>query len=189
VFLAQAQVPGYITHIVVRTASDPGRLAAAIRRAVAEVDPNQPVTNVQTMQQHIAAGLAKPRLYTVLLGTFASLALLLASLGLYGLMAYLVSQRTHEIGIRLALGARPSDIFKGVFQRALLLTFAGLSAGLSVALLAQRLISTFLFGVTGTDPVTYGAAAAVFALVNLAAASGPAWRAAGLNPMKALRCE
>jgi putative ABC transport system permease protein len=189
VFLAQAQVPGFITHIIVRTASDPERLTAAIRRAVIEVDPNQPVTNVQTMQQHVAASLVKPRLYTVLLGTFASLALLLASLGLYGLMAYLVSQRTHEIGIRLALGARPSDVFRDVFQRALFLTLAGLAGGVSMAVVAQRLISTFLFGVTGTDPVTYGAAAGVFALVILAAASGPAWRAARVNPMKALRCE
>ena len=189
VFLAQAQVPGYITHIIVRTASDPERLTAAIRRAVIEVDPNQPVTNVQTMQQHVAASLVKPRLYTVPPAYFASLALLLASLGLYGLMAYVVSQRTHEIGIRLALGARPSDVFRGVFQRALLLTLAGLAGGVSMAVVAQRLISTFLFGVTGTDPVTYGAAAGVFALVILAAASGPAWRAARVNPMKALRCE
>jgi putative ABC transport system permease protein len=189
VFLAQAQVPGYITHIIVRAAGQPERLARTIRHAVMEVDSSQPVTNVKTMQQHVAASSRKPRLYAVLLGTFASLALLLAAFGLYGLLAYLVSQRTHEIGIRLALGARRIDVFRAILQRALLLTLIGLSTGVSVALVAQRLVSTLLFGVTGTDPVTYSAAAGVFALVIVATASGPAWRAARVNPMKALRCE
>lgn len=189
VFLAQSQVPGYITHVIVRTAAEPERVAGAIRRAITEVDPNQPVTDVQMMQQYVAALLARPLLYAVLLGTFASLALLLAAVGLYGLMAYLVSQRTHEIGIRMALGARRSDVFRSVFQRGLLLTAVGLTGGVGAALVAQRLVSTLLFGVTGTDPMTYGAAAAVFGLVILAAASGPAWRAARLDPMRALRYE
>jgi len=125
VFLPQAQAPGYITYLVVRTAAEPRRLAAAIRREVLQVDPNQPLTAIQSMSQYVSTALARPRLYGMLLGAFSTLALALAAVGLYGLMAYAVSRRTQEIGIRLALGARPDAMLRSILLQGARLATAG----------------------------------------------------------------
>ena len=189
VFLAQAQVPGYITHVVVRTAAEPQKLATTIRREVQQVDRTEAVTAIQTMEQYVSASLARPRLYAVLLTTFASLALALAAVGLYGLMAYGVRRRTHEIGIRMAFGAEPGDVLWMVLRETVFLVLVGAAIGVSVALAVTRLLSSFLFGLTPGDPTTILTAILVMLAVALFAGYLPARRAARVDPMEALRYE
>ena len=189
VFLAQAQVPGYITHVVVRTAAEPQKLATTIRREVQQVDRTEAVTAIQTMEQYVSASLARPRLYAVLLTTFASLALVLAAVGLYGLMAYGVRRRTHEIGIRMAFGAEPGDVLWMVLRETVFLVLVGAAIGVSVALAVTRLLSSFLFGLTPGDPTTILTAILVMLAVALFAGYLPARRAARVDPMEALRYE
>lgn len=128
-YLCQAQSPGYLTYLVVRTRAEPGSLVAAIRREVREVDPVQSITDVRPMEQYISGVLARPRLYAVLVASFSGLALVLAAIGLYGLMAYSVNQRTHEIGIRIALGARPGALSRSIVAQGMRLAAAGLILG------------------------------------------------------------
>jgi putative ABC transport system permease protein len=189
VFLAQSQVPGYYTYIVVRTAMDPKQMAAAIRREVRQVDPRQPVADVQPMAQYVSSALARPRLYAVLLGAFASLALLLAAVGLYGLMAYLVSRRTHEIGVRMALGAQPRDVLSSMLGEGARLVMAGLVLGLAGAMALSRFVVNLLYGVTASDLATYAAVVVLFGGVALFATYVPARRASRVDPMVALRYE
>jgi len=189
VFLAQAQVPGYITYLVVRTNARPEPLVAAIRKNIEQVDPTQAVTAVQTMQQYVATALARPRLYAWLLGSFAGLALLLAAVGLYGLMAYTVSGRTHEIGIRMALGARPAEVVSSVLMQGMRLTLAGLAVGVTGAIALVRLLASLLYGVGANDFANYAAVAALLAVVALIAVYVPARRASRVDPMVSLRHE
>jgi putative ABC transport system permease protein len=189
VFLAQSQVPGYYTYIVVRTAMDPMQMAMAVRREIRQVDPRQPVADVQRMAQYVSSALARPRLYAVLVGAFASLALLLAAIGLYGLMAYAVSRRTHEIGVRMALGARPGDVLRSMLSDGARLVISGLFLGLTCAIALSRLVTKLLYGVTAGDAVTYAGVVALLGGVALFATWVPARRASRVDPMVALRYE
>lgn len=187
VFLAQSQVPGYYTYIIVRTAMEPTQMAATIRREIRQVDPRQPVTTVQPMTQYVSSALARPRLYAVLLGAFASLALLLAAVGLYGLIAFAVSKRTHEIGVRMALGAQRQDVLVSILAEGVRLTLTGLAVGAICAAVLSRVVGNLLYGVTVNDPLTYCGAAVLLAVVASIAAYLPARRASRVDPMVALR--
>jgi len=189
VFLLHAQTPGYITTLVVRTAGDASAQAAAVRRAIHDVDPSQAVSAAKTMEQYVGDLLVRPRMYAALVAFFAVFAVILAAIGIYGLIAYVVTQRTHEIGIRLALGASRGDVFRAAFGPGARLTFLGLVLGIGAAWGLRGLVSTFLFGVTPGDPVSYVVAATVFAVVAIAVAAIPAHRASRVEPTAALRYE
>jgi putative ABC transport system permease protein len=188
-YILHAQNPGYMTHLVIRTVGEPAHLAAAVRHEVQAVDPTKAVSNIKTMEEYVDEAVARPRLYAAMMAAFAGLALLLAGIGLYGLMAYGVSQRTHEIGIRMALGARRSHVTRAVLLQGAGLAAIGLAAGIAAALALTHLLQNLLFGVTPTDTATYAAVAAVLAAVALTATFIPARRAARVDPMIALRCE
>ena len=189
VFLLHAQTPGYITNLVVRTNGDAGAQAAAVRRAIHDADPAQAVSGVRTLDQDLATALARPRLNAILVTSFATLAALLAAIGVYGLIAFVVTQRTHEIGIRLALGATRERVFFELFAQGARLVAVGLGIGLVTAAILRRFAETFVFGITTGDPVTYVIAASALAGVALAAVVIPARRAAAIEPGQALRGE
>jgi putative ABC transport system permease protein len=218
VFSLHAQVPGYITSLVVRTDGDPlnsqtlppatlaeslglrqvgfargspNRLAhaAAIRRAIHDVDPTQAVSGVGSIEQDVDRVLARPRLQAVLVSCFAGIAVVLAVIGLYGLIAYVVSQRTHEIGIRLALGATRAQVFGELFGQGARLVGVGLALGVAGAIGLREVVASFVFGVTSGDPVTYAIAMVTFAVVAIVAVVIPARRAARVEPVIALRAE
>ncbi len=175
--------------LVLRSAAPSELLIAVVRRELSAVDREQPVSNIRTMRQVVAASVAERAFMTTLLGAFAALALLLALIGIYGVMSYVVTQRTHEIGVRLALGAGSSDILRLVIRQGMTLAFAGLSVGLPASLALTQLMKGLLYGVSATDPLTFAAAAALLMVVALLAALVPARRAAKVDPMVALRCE
>jgi predicted permease len=175
--------------LIVRTGSDPLRLAAAIKSAIWSVDSDQPVSNIQTMDEVLSQAVAQPRFYMVLLGIFAALALMLGSVGLYGVMAYSTAQRTQEIGVRMALGAEPQDVLRLVLMRGAKLTVAGLCLGLAGALAVTHLMKSLLFGVGANDPLTFVGVAVVISAVALASSYIPARRATCVDPMVALRHE
>jgi predicted permease len=189
VFLLHAQTPGYITTLVVRTSGNPVAHASAIRRAIHEVDPTQAVSGVGTIEQDVAKVLARPRLQAAMVTCFAVIAVGLAVIGVYGLIAYVVKLRTHEIGIRLALGATREKVFFELFGQGAQLVFAGLVVGVAAAIALREIASTFVFGVTTADPLTYLVAALTFSGVALAAVIIPARRASQVQPINALRFE
>jgi len=160
-----------------------------VKKAVGEIDANQPVTNIMTMEEILTLSLGDYRFYMQLLGIFAGVAALLAAVGIYGVMSYSVSERTHEIGIRMALGAHPSDVLGMVARLGLKLTSIGLAIGIALALGVARLISTFLYGVKPSDPLTYAAVALALAGVAFLACYIPARRAIKVDPLVALRYE
>jgi putative ABC transport system permease protein len=180
---------GGATSIVLRTSGDPLRAVPFVRQAVLEIDRNIPLDNVMTMEARLSASVAAPRFYAILLGLFALLALVLAAVGLYGVLAYNVSQRHREIGVRMALGAEGRDILTLVLRQGLLLTVVGVAIGLAAALGTTRLLTTLLFGVTATDPATYAGISALLVVVAIAACWIPARRAIRVDPMTALRYE
>jgi putative ABC transport system permease protein len=175
--------------LIVRTGSDPLRLAAAIKSAVWSVDSDQPVSNIQTMDEVLSQAVAQPRFYMVLLGIFAALALMLGSVGLYGVMAYSTAQRTQEIGVRMALGAEPQDVLRLVLLRGAKLTAAGLCLGLAGALAVTHLMKSLLFGVGANDLLTFVGVAVLISAVALVSSYIPARRATCVDPMVALRHE
>jgi putative ABC transport system permease protein len=164
-------------------------LIAAVRSQVHALDNDQPVYDVSTLDQLLSNSIAKPRFYTALLGAFAVLALILASVGTYGVMSFSVNQRRREIGIRLAMGARRGDIFKLVVGRGLLLALTGVAIGLGGALALTRVMSGLLFGVSATDPMTFIMISLLLTGVALVACFVPARRATRVDPMIALRYE
>jgi putative ABC transport system permease protein len=174
---------------MVRTAVDPATLVVPIERALRFVDPAQSGSGAKTMEQLLADSVAQPRFYSLLLGGFAALALVLAIIGIYGVVSYSVAQRTHEMGIRIALGAMTQDVLILVMGQAMMLVFFGGVIGLGSALALTRLLTKFLFDVTATDPTTLGAVALLIAVVALLACYIPARRATKVDPLVALRYE
>jgi len=189
VFLLHAQTPGYITNLVVRTTGDPTAHAAAIRGAIHEADPAQAVSAVGTLDDDVAKALARPRLQAALVAAFAIIAVVLAVIGLYGLIAFVVTQRTQEIGIRLALGATTRQIFSELFGEGVRLVIGGLALGVGAAMLLRGLVATLVFGVTPGDPLTYSLAAVAFLGVALVGIALPARRGSRVEPVSALRWE
>ena len=175
--------------IVIRAASDPLAEVAAVRHEILAIDADQPIAEVRTMEQRIAESLSSRRFNMLLLGLFAALALVLASVGIYGLVAYSVTQRTHEIGVRVALGAQKGDVLALIVGEGMTLALLGVGIGLAGALALTRMMSGLLFAVSPTDPATFATITVILALVALAASYVPARRAARVNPLAALRSE
>jgi putative ABC transport system permease protein len=175
--------------LAVRSAIDPTSLAAAVRREVAAVDKDQPVINIATMEQMLATSMQPRSFNTLLLGIFAGIAALLAAIGIYGVMSFTVSQRMHETGIRMALGAQRRDVLNLVVRQGMTLALIGIAVGLSASFALTRLMKTLLFNVSATDPLTFTVIALLLAFVALLACWIPARRAAKVDPMTSLRSE
>jgi putative ABC transport system permease protein len=189
IYVSYQQIPDRVMTLAIRTADDPGNLAAAVRREVLALDKDQPVTNVLTMSEVVSRSVWQQRFYTMLFGIFASLALALAAVGIYGVMSYAVTQRTQEIGIRMALGARAIDVLKLVIKNGMAMIMIGVVIGLGGAMALTRLLATLLFGVTPTDKVTFVVVSGVLIVVALIACYIPAQRATKVDPLVALRYE
>ncbi|MGH9394768.1 MAG: FtsX-like permease family protein, partial [Terriglobales bacterium] len=188
-YMPLAQIPDASVAMVVRTREAGVAMAPALRRAVAAVDADVPLAQVATMPELMRADLAEPRFRTVVLGLFAALALALSVAGLGGVVAYAATQRTHEIGVRMALGARTNAVARMVLGQGLSLAGVGMALGLGGALALARTLAHWLYGVGGSDPATLAAAAALLGLACAAACWWPARRAARMDPVVALRCE
>ena len=174
---------------MVKTDVDPSSLAATVRKAVWEIDKDQPVSNIQTMEEILADSIARQRFSMLLLAIFAAVALVLAGVGIYGVMSYSVAQRTREIGIRMALGAQTGAVLKLAVGYGMKLVIAGLVIGLIAAFALTRVMSTLLFGVTATDPTTFTLISLLLIAVAAIASYVPARRATRVNPIIALRYE
>ena len=175
--------------LVVRSSADAGLIAAAAREAVSSIDPDQPIRRVETLDGLLTGTIAQPRANLILLSAFASVALLLAVVGIYGLLAYVVVQRTRELGIRVALGARPAQIRQMILRQGLTLVGVGLAFGIPVSLVLGRALRGLLFGVEGVDPLTMVSAVVMMVIVSTAAISLPARRATEVDPIATLRAE
>ncbi|HET6972443.1 MAG TPA: ABC transporter permease [Pyrinomonadaceae bacterium] len=182
--------PGYIPRdLAIRTTGDTSNLAGAVRQIIREIDPDQPVSNVATMAEVLGTEAGQRRMGMIMLVGFASLALLLASLGIYGVLAYFVTQHTNEIGVRQALGATPRNILLLVLKKGMGLTLVGVAIGLVASFALTRLMSSLLFGVTASDPLTFATVPLVLVMVALLACYIPARRATKVDPLVALRYE
>jgi predicted permease len=190
IYFPIAQQPERAVYLALRTtSSNPTAVAGAVRRSVRAIDRDQPISDVQTMEERLASVLARPRLSAILLAIFGGLALLLAAVGIYTVLAQTVARRTREVGIRMALGADRGMILRLMAKRGLALVAVGLVLGLGLAFALARLISRLLFGVHASDPATFGAVALLLSAVALAAVLWPARRASRLHPMTAFRQE
>jgi putative ABC transport system permease protein len=174
---------------VLRAAGDPLKLVPAMQRAVAEADRSRPVSNIRTVEQTLEQQVRYFRLYVLMLGVFGAIAAVLAAIGIYGVMAYNVAQRTHEIGIRMALGASTRAVLGMVVRQALWLIAIGLALGLAGSFALTRLIESALWGVSARDPLTFVGVSVFLALVALVACFIPTRQAAGVDPTVALRSE
>jgi putative ABC transport system permease protein len=175
--------------VAVRTAGEPSRVIRSIAAAVNAIDPDLPLAGVKTMDEQVGEVLAIDRFGMVLYGSFAALALLLAGVGIYGVMAFAVAQRTHEFGVRMALGAEGANILRLVLREGVMLAFLGLGLGLGGAYLVGRAMQTTLYGVSALDAGAFSAAALVLLVAALLACYVPAQRASQVDPMVALRHE
>ncbi|MGH9711693.1 MAG: ABC transporter permease [Candidatus Acidiferrales bacterium] len=189
VYLLYTQNPSRIMRLVVRANGDPSALTASVRHAIESVDSNQPVTEIRTMDEFLAAAVAQRRLSMLLLGCFAAIATILAAVGIYGVMAYGVTQRSHEIGIRMALGAEPGDVLRMIVVDGMRLAVIGLFLGIVGSTIATRYLENQLYGVKSTDPVTFVGVVLGLAIVAVAACYFPARRATRVDPLTALRYE
>jgi putative ABC transport system permease protein len=188
-WLPHAQSPSGKMQIVIRTAGDPQTLVGAVREAVWSLDRDLPIQKAQTMGQILDESVAPRRLNMLLLGLFAAIALILAAVGIYGVMSYIVTQRTHEIGVRVALGAQTGNVIRLVVGQGMKLALLGAGAGMITTVVLTRLMSALLFGVSATDPLTFVATALLLLMVALLACWTPARRATKVDPMTALRYE
>jgi len=188
-YLPLEQVPWPTTTLIVRSQGNPEVLVSAVRAKFAEIDPTLPVSSIATMESVVATSVAQPRILSEFVGVFAGFALLLAAIGIYGVMAYSVAARTQEMGIRMSLGAEPRDILKLVVKQGMRLALIGVAIGLVASLALTRLISTLLFGVSASDPLAFSLAAAVLVVTALAACYLPARRATRVDPIIVLRYE
>ncbi len=186
---ADKVLPVFTLSLVLRTAMEPTSLASTLRNAVHEVDPNQPVVKIRTMEDNVANSIAQPRFRTLLLGIFAGIALLLAGVGIYGVVAYSVAQRTREIGVRVALGSTQGAIFRLIIGSGMRLTLAGILVGVFAVIALTRYLSTLLFQVRAYDPLTLATVAVLLLGIALAACYMPARRATRIEPVTALRYE
>ena len=188
-YVPQTQVPFSQMVTVVKTSVEPRSLISAVTKEVGAMDQDVPLFELKTMEEYLAASVARPRFNSTLLSIFAAVALVLTIVGLYGVMSYSVAQRTNEIGIRLALGAQGRDVMMMIVKQGSRLILIGLAIGLVGAFWLTRFLASLLFGVTAKDPLTFVAVALLLALVALLACYVPAWRATKVDPMEALRCE
>jgi putative ABC transport system permease protein len=187
IYFPHQQHPWNDLYLVARTSSDPAGLSAAVVQEIHGVDPGVVAYGIRTMQDRLHDSLARQRFSSTMLGAFAAFALLLAAVGLYGVMSYLVTQSTHDIGVLVALGARPGNIIGLVVRQGMELAAIGILVGLAVAAALTRVMASLLFGVSTTDAATFGAVPALLAGVAFAATVIPAWRATSVDPMVALR--
>ena len=189
IYVPYLQNPGLTFTLVARTASDPRSLTGSLRKEVLSADREIPAVNIKLMEELISNSVAKERFYVLLLAVFAALALILAAVGVYGVMSYSVTLRTRDIGIRMALGARPVDIFKHIVGQALLLGLIGLGVGIVLAIASTRVMSSLLYGINATDPLTLAITSLVLLAVALLASYLPARRATRVDPLVTLRYE
>jgi len=189
IYLTEAQFPTSFMTLAVRTISDPMSLVASIRREVRALDSDQAIYNVATLDELLSNSISLRRFSMVLLITFAGLALVIAAIGIYGVISFLVNQRTHEIGIRMALGAKRGDIIKLVVTHGLSLTLGGVGIGLVVAVVLTRFLSSLLYSVSATDPATFIAIPIALTVVAFGTCLVPARRATKVDPIVALRHE
>lgn len=184
-----AQIPSGGMTVILKASGDPNQLIAAVRQQVKAIDPDQPIYSIRTMDEIRAESVASERLSLTLLSIFAGIALVLAIVGIYGVMSYSVTQRTHEIGIRMAIGAQPRDVFRMVIGQGMMLALIGVAIGLLLAFALTRLMTTMLFGVEPTDPATFAAIAVLLTVVALVACYVPGRRATKVDPVVSLRYE
>jgi predicted permease len=188
-YLTHTQFPTRAMTVAFRGSTNPGVMLSAARNELRNLDPNLPMYRARTMEQQVDESLARRRFSMLLLGVFAGVALVLATIGIYGVMGYLVNQGTRELGIRIALGASPRNILNLVVRQGMALALAGVTLGLGAALLLTRLIRSLLFGVNTTDPITFGGIPFLLAIITLLACYIPAQRAARIDPLISLRCD
>ena len=188
-FLPSAQMPMNGITLFVRTAVDPVALTASIRNAVLTIDKDQPIYDVKTLAQRVSEATAVSQSLTILFATFALLALVLGAIGIYGIVSYAVTQRTQEIGIRMALGARAGDILGLILKHGVVLVLSGVVIGVAGALALTRFLASLLFEVTPTDTVTFVIVSVIFFVIAMLASFIPARRATKVNPLVALRYE
>jgi putative ABC transport system permease protein len=189
-YVPHTQIPFSIMSLVIRTnVSDPAGLTTAVRKELAAMDPAIPLRSIRVFDEYLSRSLARPRFNALLLSIFAGVALLLTAIGIYGVMAYSVAQRTNEIGIRIALGAAQSSIFRLIVGQAMALVGISVLIGVAGAFAATRLLSSMLFNVGAWDPVTFGSIVVLISVVAFLAAWLPARRASRVNPIVALRSE